>query len=184
MRLIFALQQSDSPYNQQIIDISWLEFSSSLILIALTFFLSFTLKLQIEKSLLFASFRAAVQLLAVGLFFTAIFDHGFSELWSWLWVLFMILLATTIIRRRVPSVRGLSPVALLAILSSVALVIGVIFLLSVIEYTPINIVVISGITIGNIVPSAVLAVQQLNLQIINRRSEVESLLSLGADKKL
>ena len=184
MKLIFALQQSDSPYNQQIIDISWLEFSSSLILIALTFFLSFTLKLQIEKSLLFASFRAAVQLLAVGLFFTAIFDHGFSELWSWLWVLFMILLATTIIRRRVPSVRGLSPVALLAILSSVALVIGVIFLLSVIEYTPINIVVISGITIGNIVPSAVLAIQQLNLQIINRRSEVESLLSLGADKKI
>ena len=182
MRLIFALQQSDSPYNQQIIDISWLEFSSSLILIALTFFLSFTLKLQIEKSLLFASFRAAVQLLAVGLFFTAIFDHGFSEFWSWLWVLFM--LATTIIRRRVPSVRGLSLVALLAILSSVALVIGVIFLLSVIEYTPINIVVISGITIGNIVPSAVLAVQQLNLQIINRRSEVESLLSLGADKKI
>ena len=96
----------------------------------------------------------------------------------------MILLATTIIRRRVPSVRGLSPVALLAILSSVALIIGVIFLLSVIEYTPINIVVISGITIGNIVPSAVLAVQQLSLQIINRRSEVESLLSLGADKKL
>ena len=68
MRLIFALQQSDSPYNQQIIDISWLEFSASLILIALTFFLSFTLKLQIEKSLLFASFRAAVQLLAVGFF--------------------------------------------------------------------------------------------------------------------
>ena len=42
----------------------------------------------------------------------------------------------------------------------------------------------SGITIGNIVPSAVLAVQQLNFQIINRRSEVESLLSLGADKKI
>ena len=76
MRSIFALEQSDSPYNQQIIDISWLEFSSSLILIALTFFLSFPLKLQIEKSLFFASFRAAVQLLAVGIFFTAIFDHS------------------------------------------------------------------------------------------------------------
>jgi putative ABC transport system permease protein len=45
-------------------------------------------------------------------------------------------------------------------------------------------VVISGITIGNIVPSTVLAVQQLNLQLTSRRLEAESLLALGADKQI
>ena len=44
--------------------------------------------------------------------------------------------------------------------------------------------VVSGITIGNIVPSAVLAVQQLNIQLTSRRLEAESLLALGADKSI
>ena len=62
------------------------------------------------------------------------------------------------------------------------MVVSVVFLFSVIDYTPINIVVVSGITIGNIVPTAVLAVQQLNMQLTSRRLEAESLLALGADK--
>lgn len=184
MKLLTSTRQSDSLYDQQIVDISWLEFTFSLSLVAMTLLLSAFLKLQIEKSLFVASVRAALQLLAVGLFFTAIFDHGFAELWSWLWVTFMVLLAASITRRRVPTVKGLSPVTFIAITSSVVMVDSIVFLLTIIEYTPINIVVISGITIGNIVPSTVLAVQQLNLQLTSRRSEAESLLALGADKQI
>tara|TARA_B100001778_G_scaffold28120_1_gene20525 strand:- start:1173 stop:2015 length:843 start_codon:yes stop_codon:yes gene_type:complete len=173
-----------SLYDQQIVDISWLKFVLSLSLVVVTLFLSLLLRLHIENSLFVASVRAALQLLAVGLFFTAIFDHKFAELWSWLWVILMVLLATETIRRRVPTVRKLSPVALVAITTSVAMVVSVIFLFAVIDYTPINIVVVSGITIGNIVPSAVLAVQQLNIQLTSRRLEAESLLALGADKSI
>tara|TARA_B100001769_G_scaffold96331_1_gene74241 strand:+ start:3778 stop:4620 length:843 start_codon:yes stop_codon:yes gene_type:complete len=173
-----------SLYDQQIVDISWLNFVLSLSLVVVTLFLSLLLRLHIENSLFVASVRAALQLLAVGLFFTAIFDHKFAELWSWLWVILMVLLATETIRRRVPTVRKLSPVALVAITTSVAMVVSVIFLFAVIDYTPINIVVVSGITIGNIVPSAVLAVQQLNIQLTSRRLEAESLLALGADKSI
>ena len=173
-----------SLYDQQIVDISWLNFVLSLSLVVVALFLSLLLRLHIENSLFVASVRAALQLLAVGLFFTAIFDHKFAELWSWLWVILMVLLATETIRRRVPTVRKLSPVALVAITTSVAMVVSVIFLFAVIDYTPINIVVVSGITIGNIVPSAVLAVQQLNIQLTSRRLEAESLLALGADKSI
>ena len=184
MKLLTLARQSDSLYDRQFIDISWLEFSFSLVLVAVTLLLSLLLKLHIEKSLFVASVRAALQLLAVGLFFTAIFDHKHAELWSWLWVIFMVLLATEIIRRRVPTVKSLSPVALIAIKTSVAMVASVAFFFEVIEYTPINVVVVSGITIGNIVPSAVLAVQQLNMQLTSRRLEAESLLALGADKSI
>tara|TARA_B100002051_G_scaffold53228_1_gene48659 strand:+ start:854 stop:1678 length:825 start_codon:yes stop_codon:yes gene_type:complete len=177
-------RKTGSLYDQQIVDISWLEFTLSLSLVVVTLLLSLLLRLHIENSLFVASVRAALQLLAVGLFFTAIFDHKFAELWSWLWVILMVLLATEIIRRRVPTVKRLSPVALIAIITSVAIVVSVVFLFAVIDYTPINIVVVSGITIGNIVPSAVLAVQQLNMQLTSRRLEAESLLALGADKSI
>ena len=175
-------EKTDSLYDQQIVDISWLEFTLSLSLVVVTLLLSLLLRLHIHKSVFVASIRAALQLLAVGLLFTAIFDHKFAELWSWLWVTFMVLLATEIIRRRVSTVKRLPLVALVAITTSVAMVVSVVFLFSVIDYTPINIVVVSGITVGNIVPTAVLAVQQLNMQLTSRRLEAESLLALGADK--
>ena len=184
MKFLSITRKTGSLYDQQIVDISWLEFTLSLSLVVVTLLLSLLLRLHIENSLLVASVRAALQLLAVGLFFTAIFDHKFAELWSWLWVILMVLLATEIIRRRVPTVKRLSPVALIAIITSVAIVVSVVFLFAVIDYTPINIVVVSGITIGNIVPSAVLAVQQLNMQLTSRRLEAESLLALGADKSI
>ena len=184
MTLLSFPGKTDSLYDRQIVDISWLEFTLSLSLVVVTLSISLLLRLHIEKSLFVASIRAALQLLAVGLFFTAIFDHKFAELWSWLWVIFMVLLATEIIRRRVPTIKKLSPVALIAITTSVAMVVSVIFFFAVIDYTPINIVVVSGITIGNIVPSAVLAVQQLNIQLTSRRLEAESLLALGADKSI
>ena len=184
MTFLSIARKTGSLYDQQIVDISWLEFTLSLSLVVVTLLLSLLLRLHIENSLFVASVRAALQLLAVGLFFTAIFDHKFAELWSWLWVILMVLLATEIIRRRVPTVKRLSPVALIAIITSVAIVVSVVFLFAVIDYTPINIVVVSGITIGNIVPSAVLAVQQLNMQLTSRRLEAESLLALGADKTI
>ena len=184
MKFLSITRKTGSLYDQQIVDISWLEFTLSLSLVVVTLLLSLLLRLHIENSLFVASVRAALQLLAVGLFFTAIFDHKFAELWSWLWVILMVLLATEIIRRRVPTVKRLSPITLIAIITSVSIVVSVIFLFAVIDYTPINIVVVSGITIGNIVPSAVLAVQQLNMQLTSRRLEAESLLALGADKSI
>ena len=184
MTFLSIARKAGSLYDQQIVDISWLEFTLSLSLVGVTLLLSLLLRLHIENSLFVASVRAALQLLAVGLFFTAIFDHKFAELWSWLWVILMVLLATEIIRRRVPTVKRLSLITFIAIITSVSIVVSVIFLFAVIDYTPINIVVVSGITIGNIVPSAVLAVQQLNMQLTSRRLEAESLLALGADKSI
>ena len=67
-------EKTDSLYDQQIVDISWLEFTLSLSLVVVTLLLSLLLRLHIHKSVFVASVRAALQLLAVGLLFTAIFE--------------------------------------------------------------------------------------------------------------
>ena len=81
MIFLSIARKTGSLYDQQIVDISWLEFTLSLSLVVVTLLLSLLLRLHIENSLFVASVRAALQLLAVGLFFTAIFDHKFDELW-------------------------------------------------------------------------------------------------------
>ncbi len=168
---------------QNAISVGWLEFGLSMILLAMSLAFSFLFKLQIEKSVFFAGTRAAIQLIAVGLFFTAIFDHSYASTWAWIWVAAMAGLATNVVRRRVPEISGLTAATFLSLGISTAFVLAIVFPFSIIDYTPINIVVMAGITIGNLLPIAVLAVQQLEMQFTSRRAEAESLLALGADKK-
>ena len=168
---------------QSLIEIGWLELSLSLTLLVITFLLSFFLKLQIGKPVLLAGLRAAIQLVAVGLFFTAIFDHTYANTWAWIWVITMLGLATFVVKKRVPNISGLNLATFLAFGIAISFVLAVIFPFSIIEYTPVNVVVMAGITIGNLLPIAILAVQQLESQFSTRISEAEALLALGADKK-
>ena len=168
---------------QSLIEIRWLELSLSLTLLVITFLLSFFLKLQIGKPVLLAGLRAAIQLVAVGLFFAAIFDHTYANTWAWIWVITMLGLATFVVKKRVPNISGLNLATFLAFGIAISFVLAVIFPFSIIDYTPVNVVVMAGITLGNLLPIAVLAVQQLESQFSTRISEAEALLALGADKK-
>jgi len=86
------------------------------------------------------------------------------------------------VQRRVPNVGNVKIPTLLAITVATGTTFGVVFPLGVFELQPVNIVVIAGITIGNIMPATVLAVEQLRDQFQIRRGEVETLLALGADE--
>ena len=162
------------------VDVGWLELLASLALLAVTLVISAVLKLQIEKSVIAASFRAAIQLLAVGFLFTAIFDHDLAKTWAWIWVGLMIVIATLVVERRAPEIDGIRSPTFLSVSASVATTLGIIFPLGIFDAEAVNIVVIAGITIGNIVPATVLAVQELQNQFRLRKGEVESLLALGA----
>ena len=162
------------------IDVGWLELLASLALLAVTLVISAVLKLQIEKSVIAASFRAAIQLLAVGFLFTAIFDHDLAKTWAWIWVGLMIVIATLVVERRAPEIDGIRSPTFLSVSASVATTLGIIFPLGIFDAEAVNIVVIAGITIGNIMPATVLAVQELQNQFRLRKGEVESLLALGA----
>ncbi len=160
--------------------VGWPAAAASLSLIALTIGLALALRLGVAREIVEAAVRAAVQLLAVGLAFVALFDSTYADLWAWVWIGMMATIATfVVVRRAGQRVRGLPTVTIAAVVGSVAVSLGVVFGLGVIDREPIALVVIAGITIGNAVPSAVLAVKQSVELTRDRVGEVEAVLALG-----
>lgn len=152
---------------------------AALALIAVTVGISLRLGIGVERSILWAAVRATVQLIAVGLLFTLIFESSLAELWAWLWVAVMVGIATYVVRRRAPRMAGVTWPAFLAVAGSAVLSILVIFGFGVLELDPVRLVVIVGITLGNSLGSAVGGVVQTVAFVRDRPGEIEALLALG-----
>ncbi len=157
---------------------------ASLSLVALAIALAWWLGLGIGRDLITAAARAAVQLLAVGFVFATAFGSTRAMVWAWIWVAGMVGVASAVVARRTDHpIRGLGVVAGSVVGLAAAISIGVTFGLSVIDFEAVSLVVISGITIGNAVPSAVLGVNQSVAGCRDRIGEIEALLSLGMDRR-
>ncbi|MDH4307802.1 MAG: ABC transporter permease [Acidimicrobiia bacterium] len=164
--------------------VGWPVALASLSLIALSLGLARLVGLKIERELVGASVRAALQLVAVGLVFSSIFDSAGALYWAWLWVGGMSVVAVSVVVRRAHHrIAGLAWVTAAAVVGSVVVSTGVTFGFGVVEYGPVSLVVIAGLTIGNAVPSAVLGVNQSLASCRERLGETEALLSLGFDRK-
>jgi putative ABC transport system permease protein len=164
--------------------VSWQAAVASLSLVGLTTALAVALRLGVSRDIVIASVRAAVQLLAVGFLLALLFDSDAADWWAWVWIGAMITIATfVVVRRAGHHITGLLPLTLATVLGSTIVSLGVVFGFGVIDREPIALVVIAGITIGNAVPSAVLAVNQ-SLQISRDRvGDIEALLSLGFTRR-
>jgi putative ABC transport system permease protein len=157
---------------------------ASLSLVLLTMGLAWWLGLRIERQLFVASVRAAVQLLGVGVVFAFIFQSTGAIYWAWLWVLAMSAVASVVVVRRAGHhIPRLALVTTGAVVGSALISILVVFGFGVINYDPVSLVVIAGITIGNAVPSAVLGVNQSVQLCRDRVGELDALLSLGLDRR-
>lgn len=164
--------------------IGWPVVLASLSLVLLALALAWALGLHIQRELIIATLRAAMQLLAVGFLFALIFQSTGAEYWAWLWVAGMIVVATTVIVRRAKyRIEHLAVVAGIAVLGSALISVIVAFGFGVIDYTPVSLVVIAGITIGNAVPSAVLGVNRSVDSCRDRVGDLEALLALGLDRR-
>ena len=108
-------------------DVTWAGLAASLLLVAVAVGLSWWRGYGLERPILWASLRAIVQLLLVGLALTVIIDPD-APLWlSWAWVVFMVGFASVVVTRRAPEVPGLLPIALAATGAAAAVSLGVIF---------------------------------------------------------
>lgn len=166
------------------VDVTFLEAAASLVLVAAAVGLSIGFGFGVERSIVWAAARAIVQLLAVGVLFTLIFESTTAELWAWLWVLGMVAIAAWVVQRRAPGIPRVLPTALVAVGAATGLVLAVIFGLGVLDYQPVALIVIAGISIGNTVPSAVLAADRTTAFFRDNRGEVETLLALGFSRRL
>ncbi len=159
--------------------VSFVEAALSLALILVAVGLSWWRGIGVERSILWASFRAAVQLLAVGVVLVWIFASDVAAMWAWLWVGFMVVVAAETVQRRRSGMPALRSVALLSIAGSTGIALAIVFGLGVFDVEPVTIVVIAGITIGNTMPSTVLAVDRGSGYLDDHAGQVESLLALG-----
>ncbi len=164
--------------------IGWLEVLASSVLIFVAIGLSLWKGLGSERSIIWASVRAAVQLLAVGVLFRFIFESATALVWATLWVIGMTVISAEIINRRTPNIPLVRPGAYLALAGALVISLGLVFGLRVFDLEPVTLVVIAGITLGNTMPSAVLAVDTAARAYTDEPGRIEAALALGMDVEM
>lgn len=155
---------------------------ASLVLVGIALAMSWWLRLGIERTVVWASVRAAVQLIAVGILLSLIVDTSWEAILAPLWIVAMITIATLTVRSRSGRSAVLVP-AFLAISLSTGASLLIVFGFGVLPLEPIQMIVVAGITIGNTLPATVLAANQVNKQLTEGRPVIEGMLALGIDAR-
>jgi putative ABC transport system permease protein len=160
-------------------DIGYVGLALSGILVTVAVGISLTRRLDLERSMLWASLRALVQLLIVGAALGLVVDDDDPLVWSWLWVAVMIVFAAWTVNRRAPDARGVTRLALLAFLASAAVTLGVLFGLHVFELEGRALVPLAGMMVGNSMSATVLVARRITAEATEHRDLIEGRLSLG-----
>jgi putative ABC transport system permease protein len=155
---------------------------ASLVLVGIAVGVSMYLRLGVEKSIIWASVRAAVQLTAVGFLLTLVLESQWERLLAPLWIIAMVAIAGFVVGRRTGS-NDVVPAAVLAIGGTTAISLLVVFGFGVLPAEPIQLIVIAGITIGNTMPATIVAADLVTTQMTKDRIQVEGLLALGFDAR-
>jgi putative ABC transport system permease protein len=159
--------------------IGWSGLALSLLLVLVAVVLSLWKQLGLERGIVWAASRAAVQLVAIGLLLQVLLKPNVSILWAWLWVVAMIGIASVTVRLRAPEVPGLLTLALLAFGCSAALTLGVLFGLGVFDLNVRTLIPLAGLMVGNSLAATVLVGRRLVEELHDKRDEVEARLALG-----
>jgi putative ABC transport system permease protein len=162
-------------------EIGWPDVLVSTVLILVAVVLSLWKGLGTELSILWSAFRAAVQLLVVGLLFRLIFESASAMTWAWVWVVGMVIVSVEVVKRRAPRIPMVRAGAYAALAGALAVCLGIVFGLDVFDLEPVTFVVVAGITLGNTMPSAVLAMDVAAKAFTDNPGRIEGALALGMD---
>jgi putative ABC transport system permease protein len=160
-------------------DVTPLGLAASLVLVAVAVAVSWWRRLGLERRILWATFRAIVQLLAVGVALTIVIDPDRPLLWSWLWAAAMAAYAGDVVRRRAPEIPHLLPLASAAFVAAAVLTLGVVFGLGIMPVEGRTVVPLAGMMVGNAMNAAVLTARRTVEELRDKRAEIEARLALG-----
>ena len=153
--------------------------AASLVLVALAVALSAWQHLGLERGIVWASTRALVQLLLVGLALDAVVSPGRPLALSFAWVAGMLAFAADVCRRRAPEVPGLLPLAFAAFAVTAVVAFAVLFGLGIFPLEARTLVPLAGLVIGNAMTATVLGARRVVEELRDKRAEVEARLALG-----
>lgn len=153
--------------------------AAALVLIVVAVVLSFWQHLHLERSIVWAATRAAVQLLLVGSALAIVFALPASTWIAWAWVAAMVVVASVVVRRRAPEVPGALPLALIALGIVATVSMAVVFGLGIFPLEAQAIIPIAGMVIGNSMGATVVVSRRVVGELRDKRPEVEARLALG-----
>lgn len=157
---------------------SSLLFSSSLVLISLLF--SYSQKLRLEKEIMISVIRAIVQLVIVGYLLNYIFGLK-NPVFTTLLLLFMTFNAAYNASKRGKAIKNGLLISFVSIAAGTIITLSILVFSGAIKYEPYQIIPVSGMIISNAMVALGLCYRQLSSNFKNKREEVETKLSLGAD---
>jgi putative ABC transport system permease protein len=163
--------------------VGWTGLATSLALVAVAAAVSVWQRLGLERQILWAAFRAMIQLLLVGGLLAVLLRPGTSLWWSWLWITVMICYCGDVLRRRAPEVPRMRTLAVTAFGAAAAVTLAIVFGLRIFPFDARAIVPIAGMLIGNSMTASVLAARRLVDEFRDKRDEVEARLALGQSSK-
>ena len=154
-----------------------LALASSLVLIAVV--LSTWQQLGLGRQIVWASIRALVQLLIVGVVLAFLLQPGQSIWWSFAWVLLMVPFAAGVVARRAPEVPRARWLALVAFGTTTVVILGLLFGLRIFPLEPRTLVPLAGMMIGNSMTATVLVATRIVAEFREKRPLIEVRLALG-----
>lgn len=154
------------------------------LLVFLLALLSYKNNLQVEKPLLVAALRTAVQLSLVGLVLKAVFSASNFYLVMFIWILMLIAAGREVISRQKIRTRGAGSFFIGAssmMVSSFSIMVLILALVIKVEpwYKPQYAIPVLGMLLGNTMNGVALAMNTFSQQVWNRRSVIEQKLALG-----
>lgn len=161
------------------VDVGFVGVAASLVLVAVALGLSRLEHLGLGRSISWAALRAFAQMLVIGAGLTLVFADDASIVWSWLWVLAMVLIGAATVASRVRGVSGTFRTALVALGAAQAISLAVTFGLGVFPLEPRTLVPVAGMLMGNCIGATVLAARRTLAEVEAHRDQVEVRLALG-----
>lgn len=160
------------------INITSLLMASSLVII--TLFFSYWQKLKLEKEIIVSVVRAVLQLVAVGYILEYVFGFK-SPIFTTLLLFFMTFNAAYNAAKRGRAIKRVLLISFLSISAGTVVTLAILILSKTIKYEPYQIIPVSGMIISNAMVALGLCYKQITSDFKNKREEVETKLSLGAD---
>ncbi len=154
----------------------------SMVLVVVAILISHREKLALEKDIIWSICRAVVQLIIVGYVLKYIFDLDNAVL-TVLMVLFICFNAAYNAKKRSKYVEHAFVTSFIAITTGAVLTLAVLVLTGSIEFTPMQVIPISGMIAGNAMVAVGLCYTNLGQRFKSEQQKIQEMLSLGATPK-
>jgi len=154
----------------------------SMVLVIIAILISHKEKLALEKDTIWSICRAVVQLIIVGYVLKYIFDVN-NAILTVLMVLFICFNAAYNAQKRSKYIDHAFMTSFIAITTGAVLTLAVLVLTGSIEFTPMQVIPISGMVAGNAMVAVGLCYNNLGQRFKSDQQKIQEMLSLGASPK-